>query len=380
MSETVAKTKASRFDILMDRFDIGGNLISNTSKELSSQEKLITVINQFEAFKKELAFFGLFFSLIQLIILFYTLFYQSTFKREYKFDFVVKLGLLLVAVPLSILGILATFGVLASAAPILTIISTTKSLLEKAWSVGVSIYERVTGAGKGEAKIIQNLTTDLKEQIRSEKTINLPQLLELTENINKQQDRHAKIANASHGLAVGIVAAVGSILLLTPAMPVGAAILAGVTAYSIMHALGYNPLKLLGRGINFLSSKIIGKPVINLDPFAHKTEMTVHDELQNEVRIEVKKEKPVAKNIIADSSPQEVRSTMAIVNARLQLSDNASTPNAPAITQEIDVFAEERKSTGISFFHHQDKFESESSHQDDGLEELLLTRLSSPAA
>jgi len=296
--------------------------------------------------------------------------------------------MLALGLPLAVLGIITTFGILASAAPILLIVSTAKGLFEKVWDVGVSLFERFTGDGRKDQQSINGLKLELKNQLVNGNSADSDKLKQLTTLVNKQQERNAKIADTTHSLILCAVASVGSLLLLTPAMPIGAAILAAASVYGVMHVLGYNPFKLLGKGINFLSKVFTGKPVINLNPFAHKKEQTILAELKNENHQDKNKIK-----YTATSDYKKIPGTLAQLkplinqfsafyakNAASAGKRPAAPKQQPASNKQI-VVMQTQKVSDFSLFKKQHQASTSTSHPAiDILQDNHLRIAASPAA
>jgi hypothetical protein len=373
-AENQDSAKTSIFDTITAKLRIVDRLLGRFKSEMSNDAKLVPIIQKFDLFKKELSWFGFAISTIQFAMLMYMFTYHSvTRKEENKLKLGVQLGVMAVSIPLAVMGILATFGVLTAAAPYLVITSAVKSISEKIWDMGVSLYERFTGKGREDQKTINKLKTDLKNDIAKGKPVDPDSLAQLTTLINNQSNRNGEIAKSTHALAMNVIASAGSILLLTPLMPIGAAILAGISAYGILDAIGYNPFAMAAKGINFLSNKLFGRQLINVNPFASKTEAQVQLDLIKEVN-KGKSAQVKMTNTIAQISPivRQLASTtmMRKAYAKRAQSSTATQTNQPKPQQTSVVIRDTQQLpvtndsylSDFSFFSHNEKLKADTMH------------------
>ncbi len=252
---------------IFNNFD---GLVSDYKKELSSDTKLITVLKHFSTLQQELSWFSLILSLLMFPISFYRIFHTLFINDGSKLTRGIILGITASNIVLATLSLLISFSVISIAAPVLVIIGSVRGLFEKSWFLGEAIYRRYKAGQR-----VRNTRQKLKEELlkpNPDRNVVDALALELARAMRNRTKRNKKIFERIHSMVTNLLGTVGSIMLLTPAAPVGLIILATLSVYKILDTLQLNPLRHLASFINKLGrrnvdpirKKSAGKPFINV--------------------------------------------------------------------------------------------------------------------
>ena len=208
---------------------------------------------------------------------------------ESKWLRAVKFATAIAAIAVTIIG----FTVITeSVAVVLVILSTAIDLVHNTCEMINLIYKRFTGEQKENRKIIVDEKKQLMDKYEEYKSLqstiehetdptkltelklksaqyesNMLQLhRDITARKNRQKENDCKLVNKIHAVVICTVAMAGSIMLLTPLAPIGAALLIGVAVYNLIERLNLNPLK-------YLANKITGNPLNQKNPAADFNEL-----------------------------------------------------------------------------------------------------------
>ena len=269
---------ANRFryahETLFRVFNNFDGLVSDYKKELSTDTKLITVLKAFSTLQKELTWFSLILSLLMFPIGLYRVFHTLFINDSPKVTRGVILGITVVNIALATLGLLVSLSAISIATPALVIIGAVRGLFEKIWFLGDAIYRRQKAA-----KLVSTLRQSLKAELLKDKLKDKPNAeqvhllaMELGRALRDRTKRNKKILERIHSFVTNALGAAGSLMLITPAAPVGLILLAVLSVYKILDTLQINPLRRLASFINKigrrntdpLRNKSAGKPFINV--------------------------------------------------------------------------------------------------------------------
>lgn len=245
------------------------------SSLLSGLEKFIPVV---ERLQTNLGFISLFITILGLPIHLYNTLYGLIWSKESHYNRATRVVFGVASIALTAVSIIAAVGVIVGASTILMMVGAAKGLVESIWKTGIAIYDRFFGRG---AAIRQEINA-IRHAIKKDGQLTDDRIDRLTKLTNQQRKGNQQIANGLHVIAMNVIGIIAVGLLFSGVTAAaGTGILVGIGIYGAADAVGLNPFSWAGRGINWASRKIRGKPLF--DPFTPKTRNEVRADLLNEL-------------------------------------------------------------------------------------------------
>lgn len=126
--------------------------------------------------------------------------------------------------------------------PLIMFAITLKNLLNACLDMSIGLYLRFFSA---ENKNRMDLRKDVLNDIDRHHSVDRQKLKVLTGETNQQHFLNISLVNHGHRLAIGLVAFIGGLCMLTGLPEIGLTILTAISIYSFIDYLGWNPLRLL---------------------------------------------------------------------------------------------------------------------------------------